>query len=302
MAVLLALLAAFSYGLGDFVGGLGSKRASPWMVALVSQLAGALSIGILGLFVSGSPSAADLAWAALAGSFVGLGTVFLYRGLASGRMGVVSPVSGVGAALVPVLVGLIAGERPSTLIWLGMLVALPGIWLVSRTPVTAATQTGGSGLLDGVLAGVGFGGMFAAIGQVDEGAGYLPLVLDQFVGGMVVLVVAMTLRIDWVPRLRAGQQPCGAPRGAGRGIGRGLRGVVPRLSACGLPRGGGGADLALPGVHGAVGDDAAGRAGAPVAGGRHVPVPAVHRPGGRRLRRPSRATGGGWLSRGPATG
>jgi drug/metabolite transporter (DMT)-like permease len=221
MAVLLALLAAFSYGLGDFVGGLGSKRASPWMVALVSQLAGALGIGILSLFVSGSPSAADLAWAALAGSFVGLGTVFLYRGLASGRMGVVSPVSGVGAALVPVLVGLIAGERPSTLIWLGMLVALPGIWLVSRTPVTAATETGGSGLLDGVLAGVGFGGMFAAIGQVDEGAGYLPLVLDQFVGGVVVLVVAMTLRIDWVPRLRAGQSRAvlqGALAGALAGV------------------------------------------------------------------------------------
>jgi drug/metabolite transporter (DMT)-like permease len=221
MAVLLALLAAFSYGLGDFVGGLGSKRASPWMVALVSQLAGALGIGILSLFVSGSPSAADLAWAALAGSFVGLGTVFLYRGLASGRMGVVSPVSGVGAALVPVLVGLIAGERPSTLIWLGMLVALPGIWLVSRTPVTAATETGGSGLLDGVLAGVGFGGMFAAIGQVDEGAGYLPLVLDQFVGGVVVLVVAMTLRIDWVHRLRAGQSRAvlqGALAGALAGV------------------------------------------------------------------------------------
>jgi drug/metabolite transporter (DMT)-like permease len=221
MAVLLALLAAFSYGLGDFVGGLGSKRASPWMVALVSQLAGALGIGILSLFVSGSPSAADMAWAALAGSFVGLGTVFLYRGLASGRMGVVSPVSGVGAALVPVLVGLIAGERPSTLIWLGMLVALPGIWLVSRTPVTAATETGGSGLLDGVLAGVGFGGMFAAIGQVDEGAGYLPLVLDQFVGGVVVLVVAMTLRIDWVPRLRAGQSRAvlqGALAGALAGV------------------------------------------------------------------------------------
>ncbi len=205
MAAVLALLAAFSYGLGDFAGGLGSKRGSPWMVALVSQLAGAVSVAVLALLLPGSPTAADFAWALLAGGFAGFGTLFLYRGLARGRMGVVSPVSGVGAALVPVLVGLAAGERPSSLVWLGMLAALPGIWLVSRIPEEYDVGDHGSGLLDGVLAGAGFGGMFAAIAQVDEEAGYLPIVLDQFVGGVVLLVVAVALRVDWVPRLRDGQ-------------------------------------------------------------------------------------------------
>ena len=64
-------------------------------------------------------TSADLWWAVVAGVGNGFGTAFLYRGLSSGRMGVVAPVSGVGAALVPVVVGVLTGERPSALVWVG---------------------------------------------------------------------------------------------------------------------------------------------------------------------------------------
>ena len=88
----------------------------------------------------GSPVASDFAWALLAGGGSATGSIFLFRGLARGRMGLVAPISAVGAAVLPVLVGAALGERPSWLIWIGMVAALPGIWLVSRD--TASDRPG----------------------------------------------------------------------------------------------------------------------------------------------------------------
>ena len=202
-AVLLALAAAAAYGLSDFVGGVTSKRASPWSVALVAQLVGGVAVLALATVVRGEPTTADLGWALVAGVANGVGTGFLYRGLSSGRMGVVAPVSGVGAAVVPVAVGVLTGERPSALVWVGILVALPGIWLVAREPVpedvTGEPPTS-SGALDGVLAGLGFGALFAALAQIPEEAGFLPLALNQLVAGVVVVAMATALRTRWLPR------------------------------------------------------------------------------------------------------
>jgi drug/metabolite transporter (DMT)-like permease len=203
IAVALALLSALAYGLSDFVGGVFSKRASPWSVALVGQLAGAVVVLGLSALTDGTPTGTALGWAVVAGVGNGLGTAFLYRGLSSGRMGVVAPVSGVGAALVPVAVGLLTGERPPTLVWVGILAALPGIWLVAREPATGDVTGGasrGSGAVDGVLAGLGFGALFAALAQIPDSAGFLPLALNQLVAAAVVVVVASLLRTPWLPR------------------------------------------------------------------------------------------------------
>ena len=201
MIVLLSLLAAASYGLADFVGGVVSKKVSPWSVALAAQVGGAVVTFAVALAGDGDPVRADLWWAVAAGVGNGMGTAFLYRGLASGRMGVVAPVSGVGAALLPVLVGVTSGERPAALAWLGIAAAFPAIWLVSREPAAGAgPSAGSSGLLDGVLAGLGFGTLFVALAQVGEGAGLMPLALNQAVGAVVIVIVATSVRAPWLPR------------------------------------------------------------------------------------------------------
>jgi len=197
MTILLALLAAVSYGLADFVGGVLSKRSSPWAVALMAQVGGAVLVFALTLVVPGEPTRVDVAWSVVAGLGNGFGTAFLYRGLSSGRMGVVAPVSGVGAALVPVAVGVLSGERPALLVWGGILLALPGIWLVSREPTAGGL---GPGLTDGILAGLGFGALFAALAQIPASAGFLPLALNQVVAGVAIIAVAAALRSAWVPR------------------------------------------------------------------------------------------------------
>jgi drug/metabolite transporter (DMT)-like permease len=198
MAIILALGAAVAYGLSDFIGGLASRRTTPWPVALLGGFGGLVGALVLALAVPGDPTSGDLAWGALAGLGSGSGTVFLYRGLATGRMAVVAPVSAVGAAVVPVVIGIATGERPSALVVIGVVVALPGIWLVARAPETTSDDRSG-GLTDGILAGLGFGLLFVALGQVPEAAGLWPLAAAQAVAVATIGVLATLVRAAWVP-------------------------------------------------------------------------------------------------------
>jgi drug/metabolite transporter (DMT)-like permease len=198
MGVLLALAAALAYGLSDFIGGLASRRTSAWSVAFVAAVGSLVGAVALALAVPGDATRTDLAWGAVAGVGSGIGGAFLYRGFAAGRMGVVAPVSAVGAALLPVAVAVATGERPTALVWIGIVAAVPGIWLVSREP--GARGTLAAGLVDGAVAGAGFGVLFAAVGQVPEEAGWWPTAVTQAVALVAVAVTATVLRAGWVPR------------------------------------------------------------------------------------------------------
>lgn len=200
-AVLLALCSAAAYGISDFIGGVLAARISAWTVAFCSQLAGATVVVIAALLGHGELTWPAIAWGALGGLGNGLGGVFLYRGLAAGRMGVVAPVSGVGAAVLPAIVGLASGERPSGIVWMGLVLALPAIYLVARTPV----QAGGSalaGLRDGMLAGAGFGLTFVAVAHSPGGAGLWSLAVNLVLALPVIAVGATLARAPFWPRTR----------------------------------------------------------------------------------------------------
>jgi len=207
VSVLLALAAAFAYGLSDFIGGVASRRTSPWPVAFLASVGALLGAAVLALTVPGEPTRSSLVWGAVAGVGGGMGGAFLYRGLAAGRMGVVAPLSGVGAVVVPVVVGFATGERPALLVWCGLAVALPGIWLVSREPSTGplsdAAGSYAEGVVDGILAGLGFGIIFAAMGQVPESAGYWPLAVAQVAALVAICLTALGLGGSVVPRDRS---------------------------------------------------------------------------------------------------
>ncbi|MGA8210595.1 MAG: hypothetical protein WB798_10635, partial [Nocardioidaceae bacterium] len=145
MVVVLALGSALAYGLSDFVGGLVSRRASAWPVAVLAQTSSTACVTLVALLAGGAPTTGHLAWGALAGVGGGTGAAFLYRGFAAGRMGVVAPVSAVGAAVVPVLAGTLGGERPALLVWTGIALALPAIWLVAALPVEAVPVRAATG-------------------------------------------------------------------------------------------------------------------------------------------------------------
>jgi drug/metabolite transporter (DMT)-like permease len=205
VAVVLALGAALMYGLSDFLGGVFGRRASVWAIAAVGQAASAVLVGVAAVLTPGHPAPSDWAWAALAGIGGGIGTAFLYRGLAGARMGVVAPISAVGAAVLPVAVGVITGERPQLLAWAGIACAFPAMWLVS-TAAPARGEGGsrriGHGVADGLLAGLGFGLLFSALGQVPESAGLGPPAAGQAVSIVAIIGLATILGHPWLPQNR----------------------------------------------------------------------------------------------------
>ncbi|WP_203136651.1 EamA family transporter [Microbacterium sp. JZ31] len=206
-AILLALASAAAYGVSDFFGGLFSKRHSAWTIAFWGQLGALLTAGLLALWVGGRPQPPDFLWAGVAGVGSALGTAFLYRGLAGGRMSVVAPISAVVSAAVPIVVGVATGERPAALTWVGIAVGLVAIWLVARAPDPAGgTREGAAASVrDGVIAGAGFGAYFAAIGQVREEAGLWPNAASMVVAALVLLGVLLAVRAPLrLPPRRAG--------------------------------------------------------------------------------------------------
>jgi uncharacterized membrane protein len=207
LTITLALAAAAMYGLSDFFGGLVSRRASVWQVATVTQIAAIVLVGTAALVIGGSPTTAEWLWGMLAGIGTGSGTAFLYRGLSSGRMSVVAPISAVGAALVPVAVGVFTGDRPPVITWIGIACAIPAIWLVSTAPDPSAHAPEGRGgidpgVVDGILAGLGFGLMFAALGQVSDSAGLAPLAAAEVTSVAAIGVIAAAFGQAWLPRER----------------------------------------------------------------------------------------------------
>lgn len=201
MAIVLSLISALAYGISDFLGGIFAKRSSAWQVAVVGQTSSGFFSLIAALLVSGSPTGRDLAFGSLAGLGGGFGVAFLYRGLSTARMGVVAPLSAIGTALIPVIVGLAQGDRPSRFAVLGIVCAFPAIALISRVVDNNPAHRGG--VVDGILAGVGFGTLFVFLGQVGDDAGLFPLAASQVTSVLAVIVTAIILRQTWVPRDRA---------------------------------------------------------------------------------------------------
>jgi drug/metabolite transporter (DMT)-like permease len=175
-AIVLALGASLSYGVGDFLGGLTSRRMHVLTVLLISQAAGAAAVAVWVGVASEAFLGLGGALAAIAAGICGAsGLAALYRGMAIGAMGVVAPISSVSAT-IPFMVGIARGERPSVLQIAGALVALAGLALVSRTSGELGPRiAAGVGLA--LIAALGFGLYFVFLDvAADDSAPWAVLV------------------------------------------------------------------------------------------------------------------------------
>ncbi|RKS71380.1 putative membrane protein [Motilibacter peucedani] len=127
MVALLALLSSLLWGTSDFLGGTLSRRV-PTLVVLAVGQAAATAVVVACVLLS-APHAGSLAWlpeSLLAGLAWALAMAAFYRALATGTMGVVAPVASCGM-VVPVVVALVTGERPTLLQLVGVVAALAGV-------------------------------------------------------------------------------------------------------------------------------------------------------------------------------
>lgn len=191
MPLFLGLASALFWGTADFVGGTQAKRLAAVAVAFWSQLIGGLALLAFVLLLGEDWRAEGILWGAGAGLCTGAALVLFYRGLASGQMALVAPISGC-AAIIPLAVSVVRGEAPNALEWAGIALALAGIVLVSR-PVDDAGVSGASRRAAVVMAlgaALGFG-MFYVL--VDQGAqtGASPLWVVAGARGGSITVIAI---------------------------------------------------------------------------------------------------------------
>ena len=197
--VALAVLSGLIWGIGDFAGGKATQRAGALLVVWVSKLVSLplLAIYLIVMYVPITPI--GLTWGAMAGVAGLVGLVLFYRALSAGAMTIVAPVTGVTSAAIPVVVGLVWGERPSGARLLGIGCALLAIALVSIAPNPSGRPQVVSWRLIAVAlgSGAGFGLFFILLAVANEAAGgsvgLWPIAGSQLsaliIGGLLILMV-----------------------------------------------------------------------------------------------------------------
>lgn len=202
MTVFLSLMAALSWGSGDFFGGVAARHGRATAVAGASQVTGVFAVLLLAPFLGGAPGIVDMGWGGAAGIAGGIGLLCLYRGMAVADIGLVVPIAAIGTGVFPLLFDIATGELPGIVEALGLVLALVAIWLVSYRDRRRSGPVA-AGVLWGLGSGAGFGGLLVGLSRIAEGAGIWPLAATRFVGGIVVLVIALATHEELVPYRRS---------------------------------------------------------------------------------------------------
>ena len=199
--IVFALGAALAWGAADYGGGLVSRRTSVHGVVLGTQLVGLLlAVGLTLVRAEPFPGPEDLGWSLVAGVLGALGVTALYRGLAVGRMGIVAPITGVLAAVIPVVAGMLLEGVPPPLVLVGIVLAILAVLLVSRV----ADEGGGrAGLAEALVAGVAIGLFAIAISRLSDGHVFGPFVVVRATQAVLVTGLLVVTRAAWRPTSRA---------------------------------------------------------------------------------------------------
>jgi drug/metabolite transporter (DMT)-like permease len=220
LAIVIGLASAVTYGVADFFGGLAAKRTPAVVVTAFVALVGLAVLVPFALLVPARPSFEALLWGGLSGVTGAAAIFLLYAALAIGPMSILSPLTAVLSAIVPMTWGLVGGER---LPWWGYLAlggVLVAIVLVGFVPEKGAVRPRLRGLVYATFAGILIGCFFILIDKAPGDSGLYPIVANRVVAGSILLVV---LGVLVVLARRRGVPPF-----------PGLRGAWGLIIACGI--------------------------------------------------------------------
>lgn len=188
---MLSLIAALGYGISDFVGGLAARRTAVLRVVMLSYpvgLAGMLAIAPL---AGGTVTARSLLVGAAAGLVSGCAIVWFYMALAAGPMSVVSPLTSLLVAGLPLGVGILWGERPGPLALVGAALAVVAVVLVSRVDESSPVRFAPKVAWLTLGSGAAFAIYFVLLDQVGAHTGLWPLVASRASASALILVAGL---------------------------------------------------------------------------------------------------------------
>lgn len=194
VALLLSLVAALGYGVSDFVGGLAARRVAVLRVVVASYPVGMIGMALIAPFAGGSLTTPALVFGVLSGLVGGAAILCYYAALAAGPMSVVSPLTAVLVAGIPLIFGLLQGEHLSVIALIGAGLAIVAVLLVSKQrddgEPHAARFTAKVALLT-VASGAAFGVFFILLDQVGHDSGLWPLLASRTTSSLLMLVAAL---------------------------------------------------------------------------------------------------------------
>ncbi len=193
-ALLLALASSLAYGAADFLGGVAARGAHVLGVVVIAAPASLLVELLLWPAVGAGFDSGTVAWGAASGVASAASFALLYRTLAIGPMSVLSPVTALVSAALPVSVGLVGGERLSGLAVGGMMLAFVAIVVVSGGTDTRAGRPSSTALALAFGAGAAIAVQLVCLDQAPSDSGIAPLLVGRAVSSVVVIGAAFALR------------------------------------------------------------------------------------------------------------
>lgn len=190
IALLLALGSSLAYGCADFFGGLGARKAHVLRTVMIAAPASLAVELLLWPLLGASFSPSTLGWGAASGVASAAAFALLYRTLAIGPMNVLSPVTALVSAALPVAVGLVQGEHLGMAGMLGLPLALVAVVLVSAGHGAGAARPSRTALLLAFGAGAAIALQLVFLHQAPSDSGVGPLIIGRAVSSAVTLTAA----------------------------------------------------------------------------------------------------------------
>ncbi|MFI5658736.1 EamA family transporter [Streptomyces sp. NPDC051684] len=193
IALLLALGSSLAYGCADFLGGLGARKAHVLRTVMVAAPASLAVELLLWPFLGASFSPAAVGWGVASGVASAVAFALLYKTLAIGPMNVLSPVTALVSAALPVSVGLLQGEHLATAGLVGLPLALVAVVLVSARSGAGSSRPSRTALLLALGAGAAIALQLVCLHQAPSDSGVAPLIVGRAVSSLVTLGAAGVL-------------------------------------------------------------------------------------------------------------
>ena len=187
MTIIFGLLSAFSYGYADFVGALAAKKVRALTVTTISFCFGLLLAIFMSLFVGANFSQAAISSGIYAGIASGIAISCLYAALALGPISIVSPLTAVISAVIPVIFDLATGAELGPFALIAISLVLVAVVLVAFVPGQDFRLPSLRALLYSLGAGVGFAGIFVFLDGAPSDSGLATLIVMRVVGITLML-------------------------------------------------------------------------------------------------------------------
>jgi drug/metabolite transporter (DMT)-like permease len=231
LTVVVGLVAALTYGSADFLGGIASKRMSPIRVTAIGAASGLVVLFAATPFIGGRWSWDALLYGGISGITGAVAITLLYACLAIGPMSILSPLTALVSAFVPLMAGVIRGERLPVLGYVAIGIALVAVVLVGFVKEEGAVRPSPRALLMAIGSGAMIGAFLILIDLTPDDAGLVPLIANRAVNGVIMFAVVGALLLFSSRRPRGADARDGRRRWHGFACGEDQKWSSPKAPA-----------------------------------------------------------------------